>query len=220
MLCSALLRPARNRVTVLASGTALAVSAAMFLHGPTTSTAAAPTDLAGVMAAVAQQSSLAVGSADFYLKIDGIQGESRAKGHEGQIDVESFSWGVSNTPAAGGAGRVGKPKFSDISISKLLDKASPLLMQAVANGKANKSVTLYGAAAGGERSGADFLTITLSDVLVSSFQESGASGGGGLQDSLSLNFTRITFDYKPQNADGSLGSAVHGGWDLKANKAV
>ena len=222
MLRSGSIRSARNRVTVLAGGTALAVTTAMFLHSPSASTAAAPTDLAGVMATVAQASSTAVSSADYYLKIDGIDGESMAKGHEKQIEIESFSWGVSNTADStkAGAGRVGKPKFQDMSIAKMLDKASPLLMQAVASGKAIKTVTLYGVTTG-EASGQTFMTITLSDVLVSSFSESGASGGGGApQDSLSLNFTKITFDYKPQNPNGSLGAAVHGGWDLKANKAV
>jgi type VI secretion system secreted protein Hcp len=221
MLRSGSIRSARNRVTVLAGGTALAVTTALLLHNPSTSTAAAPTDLGGVMATVAQASTTAVSSADYFLKIDGITGESRAKGHEGQIDIESFSWGASNTgtAATGGGAGAGKVKFSDFSFSKMLDKASPLLMQAVASGKRIKTVTLYGTAAG-EGNGQTYLTITLTDVLVSSFNESGSGGGGAPQDSLSLNFTKITFDYKPQNPDGSLGTAVHGGWDLKANKAA
>jgi len=226
MLRSGTIRSARNRVAVVAGGTSLAVAAAMFLHNPSTSTAAAPTDFAGVMAQVASESSMAanaVSSADFYLKIDGIDGESHAKGHEKQIEIESFSWGVTNSGSSvktGGGGGAGKASFNDFSFSKLLDKASPLIMQAVASGKHIKSVTLYGVSADGERGGQDFMTITLSDVLISSYQNAGSGGGGGLQDSLSLNFTKITFDYKPQNPDGSLGSAVHAGWDLKAGKGI
>ncbi len=81
-------------------------------------------------------------------------------------------------------------------------------------------MTLYGVQAGGDRAPADFMTITLSDVLVSSYTNNGSGGGGGLQDQFSVNFAKITFDYRPQNPDGSLGSAVHAGWDLKANKAA
>ena len=47
---------------------------------------------------------------DAFLKIDGIEGESTDKTHPGEIEIQSFSWGVSNTASggAGGGGGAGK----------------------------------------------------------------------------------------------------------------
>lgn len=216
MLRTDIARTAKTRVAVLAIGTVLAVGSATAMHGTDAVTATTTTDLAGMMATVANESTNAIGSSDYYLKIDGIAGESRVKGHENEIQIESFSWGATNTSSETRRAS-GKVSFSDFSFAKMLDKASPLLFQAVASGKRLPKVTFYGVSTG-ERAG-DYLTITLSDVLVSSYQNSGASGGAP-SDSFSVNFAKITFDYKPQNADGSFGTAVHGGWDLKANKAV
>lgn len=223
MLHSGIIRAARNRVAALTAATALAVLTATFLNGPGTSDRAAPMDLAGLMAAVAQESdsaSAAVSSTDYYLKIEGIPGEATDRTHAGQIEIQSFSWGATNSGSAAGAGGgagAGKVSFSDFSFSKLQDKASPLLMQFVASGKHIPKVTLYGVTAGKER--VDYMTLTLSDVLISSFQTSGSAGGAQV-DSVSLNFAKISYDYRPQGADGKFGAAVHGGWDLKANKAA
>ena len=61
----------------------------------------------------------------------------------------------------------------------------------------------------------------LSDVLVSSYQSGGHSGGELIPtDQFSLNFAKITFEYYPQDAKGKLGSPEKAGWDLKANKKV
>ncbi len=62
--------------------------------------------------------------------------------------------------------------------------------------------------------------ITLEDCFVTSFQNSGSDGGGEPLDQYSLNYGKISFDYKPQKPDGSIGGAVHAGWDLKVNKKL
>jgi type VI secretion system secreted protein Hcp len=64
---------------------------------------------------------------DYFLKIDGIQGESQDKTHKNEIQLNSFSWGASNmgTSATGGGAGAGKVQFSDFSITKSVDTASP-----------------------------------------------------------------------------------------------
>ena len=42
---------------------------------------------------------------DMFLKLDGIAGESTNKGHKDEIEVLSFSWGVSNSSEIGAQGR-------------------------------------------------------------------------------------------------------------------
>ena len=49
--------------------------------------------------------------------------------------------------------------------------------------------------------------------------ESASDGGGLPSESVSINFSKIKFDYKQQNADGSLAAGSPKTWDVKLNKA-
>jgi len=51
-----------------------------------------------------------------FLKIDGIKGESTDVKHKDEIDIESFSWGVSHpgVVATGGGSGTGRPVFPDL----------------------------------------------------------------------------------------------------------
>ena len=73
---------------------------------------------------------------DVFLKIKGIPGESADSKHKGEIDVLSYSWGISQTGTMsyGGGGGAGKANFSDFSFMMRMNKATPKLMQACANG--------------------------------------------------------------------------------------
>jgi type VI secretion system secreted protein Hcp len=154
---------------------------------------------------------------DFLLEIDGVKGESHDKKHPGTIEIESFSWGVSNagSHAGGGGGGAGKASFSDISFMQHVNKASPLLMLACATGQHIKKATLFVRKQGTDQ--LDYYTITLSDLLVSSFQSSASSGGPKPTESFSLNFTKVEFSYAQQKPDGSLDTPVKGSWNQKEN---
>ena len=158
---------------------------------------------------------------DYFLKIDGIEGESEDSKHSKEIEIMSWSWGAtqSGSFATGGGGGAGKVSMHDFSFQKLIDKASPKLMLACAGGDHIKKAVLTCRKAGKEQQ--EFLKVTFSDVLVSSYQ-TGGHGEGDVRplDSIALNFAKIEFDYKEQKADGSLGGSVKTGWDLKANKKV
>ena len=158
-------------------------------------------------------------AADMFLKLDGIKGESKDKAHPGEIDIDSFTFGVQNggTFAAGGGGGAGKVAFHDINIMKAADLSSPLLMEACASGKHIKQAMITVRKAGGKQE--EFYKIKLSDLLVSSVTNSGANGGNP-QEQLALNFAKIEFDYKEQSAQGTLAGNAHFGWDLKANVKV
>lgn len=158
---------------------------------------------------------------DYFLKMEGIQGESQDAKHKGEIEIESFSWGLSQTGtlAAGGGGGAGKVQFQDFHFTTRVSKASPSLMLGCATGQHIKEGTLIARKAGQEQQ--EFIKITLTDILVSSYQSGGSSGSDTLPtDQFSLNFAKVEFAYYPQKADGSLDAPVKGGWDLKANKKV
>jgi type VI secretion system secreted protein Hcp len=97
--------------------------------------------------------------------------------------------GLANPGASahsGSGGGAGKASVSDITITKTVDKASPTLSLACANGKhfPKATITL-------RKAGKVYLRYELSNVLISSYQSGGHGGGGVPVDSLSLNFTKI-----------------------------
>jgi len=157
----------------------------------------------------------------FFLKLDGIDGESADDKHKGEIDLLSWSFGNTNsgTHATGGGGGAGKVHFQDIHFTAHTNKASPKLMLACASGEHIKKAVLVCRKAGKDQ--LEYLKITLTDVLISSYQTGGSGHSDVLPvDQFSLNFAKIEKEYKPQKADGSLDSPIKAGWDLKANKKV
>jgi type VI secretion system secreted protein Hcp len=157
---------------------------------------------------------------DFFLSIDGIEGESTDSKHKGQIDVMSWSWGESSSgsTSGGGGGGAGKVSMQDFAFSARLSKASPALLLACASGKHLKSAVLTARKAG--KGQQEFLTFSLSDLLVSSYQTGGSEGDEvGPVDAVSLNFSKIEMEYKHLQANGKLGDSFRAGWDVKQNKS-
>lgn len=158
---------------------------------------------------------------DYFLKITGVEGESTDDKHKGEIEVESFSYGATQQGIghSGGGGGAGKVAMQDFHFVMKVSKASPKLFQACATGEHLKDATLVARKAGKEQQ--EYLKIKLTDVLVSSFQQGGSGGSNVVPvDQISFNFAKFEVEYKEQKSDGSLGGAVKGGYDLKANKAV
>ncbi|MGH9278258.1 MAG: Hcp family type VI secretion system effector [Acidimicrobiales bacterium] len=158
---------------------------------------------------------------DYFLKIDGVDGESTDDKHKGELEIESFSWGLSNSGSAahGGGGGAGKAAFQDFSFVTPISKASPKLFLACASGEHIKQAYLTARKAGKDQQ--DFYKVTLTDVLVSSYQQGGAESSDVVPtDQVSFNFSKIEVEYKPQRADGSLDAPVKAGWDVKANTKV
>jgi len=125
---------------------------------------------------------------DYFLKLSGIEGESQDSKHKGEIDVLSWSWGVSQTGthAAGGGGGAGKVSFSDFSIVKFVDKASPQLMLATCHGQHISEATFAGRSSGGDQ--VEFLKIKLTDVLISGVQPGGSAGDQPALEQVSFSF--------------------------------
>lgn len=157
-------------------------------------------------------------SGDYFLKIDGIKGESKDDKHSEEIEIESYSIGVSNggSMAGGGGGGMGKANFTDFHFTKLIDKSSPELMLACANGKHFKDAVLVLRKSGEDK--LEFETVTMTDVVISSYQSSGHGGNGVLpSDSASLNFAKIEFSYVEQDNKGKGKGAVTTSWNVKSN---
>jgi type VI secretion system secreted protein Hcp len=160
-------------------------------------------------------------SVHYLLHIDGIEGESKNAQYPNHIEVKQFSWGAtqSGTFATNSGGGAGKVSMQDFHFTMSVNKASVKLMKACATGEHIKSATLYALKAGKEQQ--TFLTVTFTDLLVSSYQAGGADGGDFLpDDSITLNFAKLQMAYKEQKADGTLGGTIQAGYDLKLNKGM
>lgn len=137
---------------------------------------------------------------DMFLKLDGIKGESHDSKHIDEIEISSFSWGVSQQGAfgAGGGGGAGKVSVHDISIMKRLDKSTPLLMLSCASGQHIKTGLITVRKAGEKP--LEYLKIKLEDILISSVQISGNLNG--TPDAVTLDFKKMTFSYYPVSSSG------------------
>lgn len=157
---------------------------------------------------------------DYFLELDGIKGESQDKAHKGKIELESWSWGATQagTHSGGGGGGGGKVSMQDFHFVMKYNAASPHLMSICATGKHIPKATLICRKAGGKQQ--EYLTVKFADLLVSSYQTGGSAHGDVVPtDQISLNFSKIEIDYKEQKADGTLGSSIKKGYDLKTNTA-
>jgi type VI secretion system secreted protein Hcp len=156
---------------------------------------------------------------DYFLKIDGVPGESTDSKHKGEIELESFSWGAvqTGTPGRGGGGGAGKVQMQDFHFVMTVSKASPKLFLACATGQHLKQATFVARKAG--KGQQEFLLYKFTDVLISSYQ-TGGSGDLPPMDQISFNFGRIEVEYRPQKSDGTLGPPEKAGWDATKGKPL
>ena len=156
---------------------------------------------------------------DIHIKIDTIPGASEIKGFEAQIQLESFSWGMTQTTSfgAGTGGGAGKVNMQDLSFVHSVDKASPKLMIACCTGAHLKEAVMTCRKAGGD-SAVDFLKLTLTDVIVSQVQPSGANSGDNPMETVSLSFAEFKVEYQEQDNKGAKkGGPIIGGFSLQKN---
>ena len=156
---------------------------------------------------------------DIFAKIDGIKGESLDVKHKDEVEVLSWSWGVtqSGSITLGGAGGAGKATFNDFSFTHYLDKASPNLLRACATGKHIKEATITIRKVGPGQ--LEFLIIKMNDIIITGVQPSGTrEGSAATAEQVALQFAKVDLEYKPQKADGSLDAGIHFKYDIQKNQ--
>ena len=156
-------------------------------------------------------------ASDIFAKIGDIKGESLDNKHKDEIEVLSWSWGVTNDAAQsmGGGGGAGKASFHDLSFTHKIDKASPVLMKGCATGQHLKEATITRRKAG--KGQQEFLIIKMNDVLITAVTDVDSNEGSDLE-TVSLAFAKVDLEYRPQKADGSLAAGIHFKYDIKAQK--
>jgi len=170
--------------------------------------------IAGIFTAGSLAANEAYAAVDMFLKMGDIKGESVVAGHVGEIEILSYEWGeTSAKPHAGGGGGAGKVAIQDLTFTMAYEKSSPKLMQATNSGKSFEEVILTVRKAGGDTAPRDpFLTIKMTDIVISSYQTGGSAADDTVPiDTVSLNFGKIDFEYQQQDEEGgAIGEPVSG----------
>ena len=157
---------------------------------------------------------------DMFIKIGSLKGESRDKAHKDEIDVLAWSWGMSNSGSGhvGGGSGAGKVNVHDLSLTKYVDKSSPDLMLSCCNGKHFDTATLIVRKAGEKP--LEYITITMSEVYITSVSSGGSGGEDRLTENVTLNFSKVKVDYKEQLAGGGAGASPTMTWDIAGNASA
>jgi len=148
-----------------------------------------------VMAAALVASPMASAAVDMFLRLDGIvnAGESRDSIHQGEIDVLAWSWAASKPPKL-------CLNVESLSITKYVDKASPLLLTYLATGQALPGVRLTVRKAGDPP--VEYVVLQLSNAIVTSVSTGGSGGEDRLTENVTLSFATMNFKYTQQDATG------------------
>jgi type VI secretion system secreted protein Hcp len=154
---------------------------------------------------------------DMFLKLNGVEGESKDKTHKKEIDVLSWSWGMANSGTAHvgcGAG-AGKVSVQDLALCKYVDSSSPKLMLACCNGTHYADALLTVRKAGGNP--VEYIKVKMEKVFITGVTSGGTSGDDRLTENVILNFGKVNVGYTPQDEKGAAGTAIPFAWDIAAN---
>lgn len=155
---------------------------------------------------------------DIFAKLGDIKGESLDAKHKDEIEVLSFSWGVTSTGGAttGTGGGSGMAAFHDLAFTHAIDRASPELLRACATGAHLKDATITHRKAG--KGQQEFLIVKMNDVIITGVTHGGTSDGS--TESVTLAFAKVALEYKRQKPDGSLDAGVVFKYDIAGHKIL
>jgi type VI secretion system secreted protein Hcp len=162
-------------------------------------------------------------AASIILDIPSIPGESNDAKYAGKIEIDSFDFGQTQTgsSAFGSATGAGRVHMNDFSFTKHADKSSPKLMEKCASGEHIPSATLI-LRRSGDTGGdlVEYFRAEFSDLMVSSYQTSGADGDSGLPvEQIAFNFAAIKVTYSIQKK-GAAAGRVMAGYDVRQNVVI
>jgi type VI secretion system secreted protein Hcp len=153
---------------------------------------------------------------DYFLKLDGIQGESKQQNHQNEIQIMSWSWGgnnVSSVAGTGGSG-AGKASLADLNVTAFFDKSTPKLFKSLCAGTHIKTGGMTATKSGAD--GKPYLKVDFKEMFVTSLQISAADEIPMIN--VSFSYNEIKIDYSEQNEQGNLTSTGPVTFNTKENK--
>ncbi len=158
--------------------------------------------------------------ANYFLKVDNVNGESVASGFEQQIELSSWSFGASSPADVGGGGlAAGTPSCSDFSCSFDLDSSSYQALKCLYQGTHIGTATFSGVKVGGAGTPYTYVIITMTNCFITSYSTGGA-GDGVPGASMSVAYAQIEFDYYTQDtSSGQVTQAGNATYNVPQQKA-
>jgi type VI secretion system secreted protein Hcp len=160
---------------------------------------------------------------DAYLQIEGIKGESMDAEHKGWIEIARLHWGVmqprSATASTAGGHTAERCEHRILSLSKVADLASPILMQTCSMGRTIPKAKLELMRADGDGVRVKYYEVEMTNVIISNIDQVLADGGL-LQDEIGLRYAKVVWRYTQQKIGGGAGGNTAGGWDLSTNRCT
>jgi type VI secretion system secreted protein Hcp len=153
-----------------------------------------------------------------YMEFEGVKGDVTAAGHEAWIELNSFQWGTGRgitSPLGGSKDReASAPSISEIVVTKASDNASANLIRESLWGE-GKKVKIDFCKTDKEKF-EPYYQYELENTLISGYSVS--SGGDRPTESLSLNFTKVTFNDISMGAKNETGDPDRVMYDLSTGK--
>lgn len=141
-----------------------------------------------------------------YLKLDGVTGEARDTDHSGELSIQSFTWTMTRSTDSSV-----RPQMKEFHVVMHADTGTPVLLRkSAARERIAKAVVSVR-----NSWGQDYMTWTLADVFITSFQVEEIAGQSKPQVTFDLLSTKIDVEYRTPFSNGALGPAVRSGWDSK-----
>jgi len=138
----------------------------------------------------------AFGAVDYFWKIKGVEGESEKPGHENEIDVLAWSWGLSQSGSSGAIdrGEGGRANLEDLSVTKFIDSSTVSLLGSCCRGNPIPEVELL--FFDSDRSNlVPYLKYKMTSVLVTSYSTGGSGEEDRLTENVSLNYAKFEIVY-------------------------
>lgn len=154
--------------------------------------------------------SVAASHSDIFLSVQTkragkVRGEALNPGHEEDIVVKGWHWGVAATSALGSAQATSRRAYKGLTIIKQIDSATTALMAALATNDEVKEAKLTMRKAGAEQ--IDYFLVTLQKARISSVDHSTDDTGSTLE-TVTIQFNKVSVEYRPQKSAGGRGASM------------
>jgi type VI secretion system secreted protein Hcp len=134
-----------------------------------------------------------------------VKGEATSQGHADDIIVAGWSWGLTAGSALGNTQATARRSYTALTVRKSIDQATTALMSALATNDEVKEAKLTMRRAGGAQE--DFFIVTLKAARITSVQHE-TTADGSTHETVTLAFTEVEVEYKPQRASGGRGGST------------
>jgi type VI secretion system secreted protein Hcp len=149
------------------------------------------------------------GSGDSFLSVQAkragkIKGESAVPGHDEEIAVSSWRWGVQASSNLGATAATARRSYSGLTVVKSIDSASTALLAALATNDEIKQAVLTMRKAGGEA--VDYFFIKLEEARVTQVEHT-SNEHGDTSEEVTFAFRKVEVEYRRQQGSGGRGAS-------------